>query len=308
MTQPLAEPGSGVQRAMLETAVMMTEAVAVLPAVPTQNWCDLAGAALLPVGRWTYVAVMLGNVDQQGRILRQDATGVAGGRTTAVTTTVGRTIETQSMVPMDPNELSLAGLRAALAQGKELAWSPGPLSVNQPRVGTPEELAGPNWRQSALGRRWARTVGGSEPHTLALWLGAVALSGASSRTLVVEVGIREKAAPTDSVGHILEAVLRPLAKRAYAAVGASSSDSTMWLTTKEQVILNHLLAGESVREIAEQVGRSMHTVHDHVKSLHRKLGAKTRGELIARALGHIQPAMTDAVDEKSPEHSAAHEG
>jgi hypothetical protein len=29
-------------------------------------------------------------------------------------------------------------------------------------------------------------------------------------------------------------------------------------------------------------------VHDHVKSLHRKLNASSRGQLIARALGHAE--------------------
>ncbi len=292
MTQSLAELGSSVHRALFESVATMTEAVAVLPAVPTQNWCDLAGASLLPVGRWTYVAVLLGEVDAHGRVLRQDATGVAGGRTASVTTTLGRTLETQSMVSLDPNDLALAGLRASLAQGKDLGWAPGTLAVNHPVVGTPEELGGTNWRQSPLGRRWSRAVGGTEPGAIALWLGATIITGAIPRTLILEVGIKEQSILPESVGLVIESVLRPLARRAHAAVGAGPSDSTMWLTTKEQVILNHLLAGESVREIAGYVGRSMHTVHDHVKSLHRKLGAKTRGELIARALGHIQPGPT----------------
>ncbi|MGE3106915.1 MAG: response regulator transcription factor [Phycisphaerales bacterium] len=305
MTNPLAVHGPSMQRAALDTAVMIAEGIGVLPAVPTQNWCDLAGATLLPLGRWTYVAVFLGNVDQGGRVLRQDATGVAGGRAASVTTLVGRTVETQSMVAMDSNELALAGLRAAMAQGKELGWSPGVLSANEPRVGTPEELSGPNWRQQVVGRRWARAIGGTEPNMLSLWLGAVALAGSVPRTLVVEVGIRDRTVAPESPGLILEAVLKPLARRAFAAVGGGSSDSTLWLTTKEQVILNHLLAGESVREIADQVGRSMHTVHDHVKSLHRKLGAKTRGELISRALGHIQPTAEPAAGESADETSRA---
>ena len=73
------------------------------------------------------------------------------------------------------------------------------------------------------------------------------------------------------------------------AIGPDSSDSSHWLTQREQVILRHLLLGKSVREIADELGRSPHTVHDHVKSLHRKLNASSRGELVARALGHVEP-------------------
>ncbi|MFI4898124.1 MAG: response regulator transcription factor, partial [Phycisphaerales bacterium JB059] len=58
-----------------------------------------------------------------------------------------------------------------------------------------------------------------------------------------------------------------------------------WLTNREQVVLEELILGRSVREIAETMHRSPHTVHDHVKSLHRKLGASSRGALIAHALG-----------------------
>lgn len=58
------------------------------------------------------------------------------------------------------------------------------------------------------------------------------------------------------------------------------------MTDREQDVLERLILGRSVREIAEELGRSPHTVHDHVKSLHRKLDASSRGELVARALGH----------------------
>jgi hypothetical protein len=34
-------------------------------------------------------------------------------------------------------------------------------------------------------------------------------------------------------------------------------------------------------------------VHDHVKSLHRKLDASSRGELVARALGHGSETRAD---------------
>jgi hypothetical protein len=38
----------------------------------------------------------------------------------------------------------------------------------------------------------------------------------------------------------------------------------------------------------------VYTVHDHVKSLHKKLNANNRGQLVARALGHLGPLSPSA--------------
>ncbi len=45
-----------------------------------------------------------------------------------------------------------------------------------------------------------------------------------------------------------------------------------------------LLTGASEKEIAHQLGISQHTVHDHVKTLYKKLGVRSRLQLMARAL------------------------
>jgi DNA-binding CsgD family transcriptional regulator len=86
---------------------------------------------------------------------------------------------------------------------------------------------------------------------------------------------------------LLEGVLPVLARRAVLAMGHSPSFHGAWLTQREQRVLDLLTLGQSVREIAEALDRSPHTVHDHVKSLHRKFGASSRGELVARALGRL---------------------
>jgi len=74
---------------------------------------------------------------------------------------------------------------------------------------------------------------------------------------------------------------------------------TKWLTQREQIVLEQLTLGLSVRQIADELGRSPHTVHDHVKSLHRKLNASSRGELVARALGHT------AIDPETHQHASS---
>ncbi len=82
----------------------------------------------------------------------------------------------------------------------------------------------------------------------------------------------------------LDAVTESLSRKAAVALG---SDMDAWLSAREQAVLERLVLGHNVKEIAEEFGRSPHTIHDHVQSLHRKLHATSRGELIATALGLI---------------------
>jgi len=94
---------------------------------------------------------------------------------------------------------------------------------------------------------------------------------------------------------VLGATLPCLHRKALRAIGPARSARNHWLSPKEQLVLELLILGNSVREIADRIGRSPHTVHDHVKALHRKLGASSRGELVARALGHLAPPSPGSV-------------
>lgn len=53
------------------------------------------------------------------------------------------------------------------------------------------------------------------------------------------------------------------------------------LTVRQREVLLLLLAGDSEKEIARQLHRSIHTVHTFVKQLHEKFGVSSRGELMA---------------------------
>ncbi len=281
MTVETAEGTAG-----LSEAVRISETICALPAVATQDWCDQAAAALLTMGYASSGLVMIGQVHADGTIVRNEATGVAGSYIAEVTTTLGRPQAAKSIVPIDPRDPGLARLRASLAQARDLGWHPGEVNGLECRVGRPEELgAGTNWPQTAFGRRWENA------HPQSVMVGTIGLGGSvANRLLVVEIGLTAKDTTIhDSDLDVLAAVLPALGRRALLAIGSDPTDGAQWLTPREQVILQHLLLGKSVRQIADDLGRSPHTVHDHVKSLHRKLNASSRGELVARALGYVEP-------------------
>jgi DNA-binding CsgD family transcriptional regulator len=51
------------------------------------------------------------------------------------------------------------------------------------------------------------------------------------------------------------------------------------------------MAGASEKELAFELNVSPHTVHEHIKAIHRAFGARSRGELfatVARAKGQGQ--------------------
>ena len=57
------------------------------------------------------------------------------------------------------------------------------------------------------------------------------------------------------------------------------------LTPREMDCLGHVARGASSKRVAQQLGLSAHTVNEYVESAMRKLGAATRTEAVARAVG-----------------------
>lgn len=53
------------------------------------------------------------------------------------------------------------------------------------------------------------------------------------------------------------------------------------LSPRERQTLSKLLQGRSEAEVADELALSPRTVHDYVVSVHRKLGVRSRGELLA---------------------------
>jgi len=65
-----------------------------------------------------------------------------------------------------------------------------------------------------------------------------------------------------------------------------SPELTMGLSKRMKDTLQHLLAGDSEKEVAAKLGLSRHTVHIHVKNLYKRLGVCSRAELMAKCLGN----------------------
>ncbi len=105
----------------------------------------------------------------------------------------------------------------------------------------------------------------------------------------------------DDLRVVLESVLPIARDRLHHALGNSKGDNP-WLSVCEQRVLDLLIEGMSGPQIARFQGRSPHTVHDHVKRLYAKLGANSRGELLARVLGNTPqtPLPTPVVRHQKP--------
>lgn len=73
----------------------------------------------------------------------------------------------------------------------------------------------------------------------------------------------------------------------------ASNQPVQLLSPRQRQVLAGLLAGDSLKQIAEKLGLSRHTVNDHVKIIHQRLAVSTRGELLAKCLGDHGNRMRD---------------
>ncbi len=68
------------------------------------------------------------------------------------------------------------------------------------------------------------------------------------------------------------------------------------LTKQEQAVLLHFLECFNDKEIARRTGRKLQTVRNQITSIMHKLGARSRGELVARA---VLPQASDVMHRHS---------
>ena len=282
--------------AVITSRVM--DAICRLPGIATLDWCDRAAAAISRIHHPSIVSVMLCSLDLRGFISSIEVAGASASMPVEALTylgfdpvtgkTDGATPATNAKPAADVPQL--IRLRDRYKAGDWIGWNTGLLHESRMTLATANAqglLAIRN--ESPLSRRWDAF---SPTDVL---LSAFLIPGATpGRALVVEVGSPDpdfRDSAREQV--ILAAALPMLAQRLYAAVGPERAEVHRWLTPREEVILWRLVAGQKVPEIAEELHRSIYTVHDHVKSLHRKLGATSRGQLVARALGHMGQTIND---------------
>lgn len=112
-------------------------------------------------------------------------------------------------------------------------------------------------------------------------MATAALAGADSRRLVVVV----------AGGAGAEAVLRlampELTERALLALGPAPSEPSQWLLPADLPLIEGLVAGKTIPEIARDTARKEHAVQDAIKAMYRRLGRNRRTVLVARAVGHV---------------------
>ncbi len=229
-------------------------AICQLPTVPTQDWCDRAAECLAPLFGSSDVLILFSAGEGAGAPI--DAIGVASRRGDPA-----RLTETE-----DPR---LSALRSRASRLE---------SIHTPSGGTSVMRDGA-WRSGSFGALWS----GDSWSDLLVSETTVGTDG-TSLSLVVVIATSGSG---PEAADWLEAIVPVLGAHARGALGGTRANPRAWLTPREQEVMEQLIMGKSVKDIAETLGRSPHTVHDHVKQLHKKLNANTRGELIARALGRL---------------------
>lgn len=244
------------------------ERVARLPAIPTHDWCEQAATAVSEAlfNGSGVVAVGVGAVDGN-KIDHFENVGVAASG------------NVESMANELRTRISeLGAIQASLGAA-------GPSSENPLVIAPASQIAqSSSWKSTSVSRLLVSRG------LSAVLIGAGLIADADpSRALWILGAVEGGAAYIGDTVFAMVILLATLRKAKLAMTGVGS-DASAWISPREQEILKELMLGKSVRQIAEETGRSPHTIHDHVKSLHRKLNATSRGELIARTLGHVSQA------------------
>lgn len=245
--------------------------IAELPAVATQDWVDQAARTLSGLDANCRVGLAIAHMDQSGQVRSVEA--------------VGTHASPNELAALPDSKAELLGLRVRMERLLDLGFPVPAAALRQGLAASADDLGA--WRDGPLGRIWNNT------NLEKLLLGVIPTGReGTDRVLLIFVALDRAASNAPRANaRTMAAIIPLLARRACMAL--PSSGPIAWMTDREQDVLNRLILGKSVRNIADELGRSPHTVHDHVKSLHRKLNASSRGELVARALGHVAENHVD---------------
>ncbi len=239
--------------------------IAALPSAPTFDWCTKAASILTPLHTNAMVGVAIARYHHDRNRMSSESSGASS---------------IPSTLPSSTEQL-----RSSL---ERLIGSPLGQNAHPTQAGlvAPISKVFPYSGSSKTKNLWTKPDPGQCLIALAALPDTYDLSTDTSLAVLIAIATNDPPPFQIPDPVALSMALAAITKKASIAIPPDRSEKIPWLTQREQTILEHLVKGESVREIAEQIDRSPHTVHDHVKNLHRKLDATCRGQLVSRILGH----------------------
>ncbi|MBL4699197.1 MAG: hypothetical protein JKX70_10225 [Phycisphaerales bacterium] len=252
--------------------------------MPTQDWAEDVARALVHISPDALVGVLIANVGRGSN--EPNTTSPFSGDTHRVSP-----IST-GVACAQHGRVQTLSLQDRLERMNTLGFSVPELGYSRGFV-APLRALNPHWKSTPAGQAFV-----DESYQSPIIMMIPIAREKPGFVLVCYVGVAHHGdhvpenhepeftlAQTDELTQTLAQLVGLLSSKAHIALEHVQSPKA-WLTQREHEVLDELILGHSVRVIAERMGRSAHTVHDHVKNLHKKLGASSRGELIAKALGH----------------------
>lgn len=255
---------------LLDRCTQLTHDLAHLPAVPTIDWCDRAAKVFGSVAQNEGAGAVVVDTIVTGEVRAVLATGACAGTAS----------------PRDIAQQAKTSIRFALETLSQGHVLPGMAESSVLRNAESGVLHSESLGEEIFVSKW-----GLSRETRMIWSACPIAGRITGRTLASYVAAHRDVESLDSARMLLQSCVTHAARLAsHALVCVDSDGNIAWLTPREQDVLERLVEGKSVREISDEIERSQHTVHDYVKSLHRKLGANSRGELVAKAIGHAHTA------------------
>jgi two-component system nitrate/nitrite response regulator NarL len=100
------------------------------------------------------------------------------------------------------------------------------------------------------------------------------------------VEIAERGAGDVSAQQLARVRARTLRHEAITSRNSSSQDLARFLTDREREVLEHLVRGESSKQLAQRMGITYSTARTHIQNILGKLGVHSRLEAVAFAVEH----------------------
>ncbi len=90
---------------------------------------------------------------------------------------------------------------------------------------------------------------------------------------------------------VLAVLGEELLRSAYAIEATANACPRPELSPRQHDVLERLLQGLTVKEVARDLKLSPHTVNDYVRALYKRFNVSSRGELMAVVHGHRKPQL-----------------